>query len=86
MCAYAGHGRCAGSGTEECMDALVDELIQKMGMTREQAEQAAKITINFLQKWMPSGTSGHIDTALHASQAETALEQGRLRLQGERLP
>ncbi len=66
------------------MDALVDQFIQEMGMTREQAEQAARIAINFLQQWMPPGTSGHIDTALHAATAETVLEHGRLKLEGER--
>lgn len=66
------------------MDTLVDEIVEQMGLTRAEAEQAARITTNFLQERMPLQATGYIDAALSAAEAETALEQGRNKVEGIR--
>jgi hypothetical protein len=64
------------------MDTLVDVIVEEMGLTRAQAEQVARITINFLQQRMPRQATGYVDAALSAAEAETALEQGRNKVEG----
>jgi len=57
------------------MDALIDEIITRTGLTRAQAEEAAKTTINFLKDRLPSSVASQIDGALVGAQAERTAEQ-----------
>lgn len=81
----AGANGAGGMGRER-MDTLIDEIIAQTGLSRSQAEQAARVTITFLQQRMPIQTTSQIDAALSAADIETALEQGRHRLEGTKEP
>lgn len=46
------------------MEGLVNEIVQKTGLTREQASNAAKAGVDFLKERLPSGTGSSIDGVL----------------------
>lgn len=51
------------------MDELIDTIVQKTGLSRDKAEDAAKTTINWLKERLPSSASGQIDGVLVGSKA-----------------
>ncbi len=57
------------------MDALIDEIIAKTGMTRDMAARAAQITIDFLKNRLPSSVASQIDGVLAGEQVEATAEK-----------
>lgn len=49
------------------VDELVDTIVQKTGLSRDKAEDAAKTTINWLKDRLPSSVAGQIDSVLVTS-------------------
>lgn len=57
------------------MDEIVDQIVERTGLTRTQAEEAARITINFLKDRLPSTANSQIDSVLVESQTEKVAER-----------
>lgn len=43
------------------MEALINELIEKAGLSRDQAEKAVAATVNFVKSKLPSGLSDKVE-------------------------
>lgn len=50
------------------MDQLVNAVMQKTGMPREQAEQAVNTVLGFLKERLPAPIAAQIDTVLGGGQ------------------
>ena len=50
------------------MDQLVNAVMQKTGLPREQAEQAVTTVLAFLKERLPAPVAAQIDTVLGAGQ------------------
>ena len=50
------------------MDQLVNAVMQKTGLPREQAEQAVNTVLGFLKERLPAPVAAQIDTALGGGQ------------------
>ncbi len=57
------------------MDALIDEIVAKTGMTRDMAAQAASTSVDYLKQRLPSSVGSQIDGVLFGEQARTGAEQ-----------
>lgn len=57
------------------MDALIDEIVTRTGMTRDMAARAAQVTINFLKDRLPSQASSQIDGVLFGEQVGATAER-----------
>lgn len=52
------------------MEALVNEIIEKTGLTRDQAMMAARITVDYIKDRVPSDTASQIDGVLTRESVE----------------
>lgn len=46
------------------MEALINEIVERTGLTREQAADAAKVAVNYVKERVPSPVASQIDGIL----------------------
>jgi uncharacterized protein (DUF2267 family) len=46
------------------MDELVSAVVQKTGMSQEDAQKAVQVVVDFLKSRLPSPIAGHLDSFL----------------------
>lgn len=49
------------------MDALINELKEKVGLTEEQAQQACETALNFIKAKLPAGFGDKLDSLLNGN-------------------
>ena len=46
------------------MEALINAIVERTGLTRDQAAQAARVTVDFVKERVPTQTASRIDGIL----------------------
>jgi uncharacterized protein (DUF2267 family) len=46
------------------MDELINAVVQKTGMSREDAQKAVQVVVDFLKSRLPAPIAGHLDSFL----------------------
>lgn len=68
------------------MDELVELVMEKTGLPKDQAKQAVETVIDFLKERLPDPIAGQVDAALEneatMDQAERLINEGAKRLGG----
>lgn len=68
------------------MDELVELVMEKTGLPKDQAKQAVETVIEFLKERLPDPIAGQVDAALEneatMDQAERLINEGAKRLGG----
>jgi hypothetical protein len=64
------------------MDELVNVVVQKTGMSREDAQKAVQAVVDFLKSRLPEPIAGHLDSFLSGG---TSGELGALEAEAENL-
>ncbi len=64
------------AGREYKMEQLIDLIVQKTGISQENAQKAAQTAIDFLKSKLPPALAGQVDAALAGDTSGMAAQAG----------